>query len=118
MRRRSSLYVIQIILSVYSTVMSGLWLVVAIYQPRYGRGISSSSHTSMVLSPSTASVLSTLFSRTIEMSFVTVFVACLGQVLSRRAFVRQAKGVTLADMTMRNWVVVSHDGSVITEASD
>ncbi|KXJ87644.1 hypothetical protein Micbo1qcDRAFT_108050, partial [Microdochium bolleyi] len=111
-RRRSSLFIIQIVLSVYSTVLSGIWLVVALYQPRYGRGISSSSRSSVMLSPSSASVLSTLFSKTIEMSFVTVFVACLGQVLSRRAFVRQANGVTLSEMTMRNWVV--QPGSLFT----
>ncbi|OTA89973.1 hypothetical protein M434DRAFT_398298 [Hypoxylon sp. CO27-5] len=46
------------------------------------------------------------------MSFVTVFVAFLGQVLTRRAFVRKAKGVTLAEMTMRNWVI--QPGSLLT----
>jgi hypothetical protein len=93
-------------LSIYSTAMSGLWLVVAIYQPRYGRGISSSNGPG-VLAPSTASLLSTLFAKTIELSFVTVFVAFVGQVLTRRSFLKRSKGMTIAEMTMRNWVIVS-----------
>ncbi|KAL2682464.1 hypothetical protein Neosp_006915 [[Neocosmospora] mangrovei] len=41
-----------------------------------------------------------------------VFVSCLGQVLTRRAFIRKAQGMTLAEMTMRNWVI--QPGSLIT----
>lgn len=92
-------------LSIYSTAMSGLWLVVAFYQPRYGHGISSQVRAG-VLAPSTASLLSTLVAKTIEMSFVTVFVAFVGQVVTRRSFMKRSRGVTLAEMTMRNWVIV------------
>jgi hypothetical protein len=95
-----------IISAIYSTGFSGLWLVVSIYQPQYGRGISSGS--GWQITPSTATLLATLAAKTIELSFVTVFVAVLGQVLTRRAFSRSSKGVTLAEMTMRNWVIVSH----------
>jgi hypothetical protein len=49
----------------------------------------------------------------IELSFVTAFVAFLGQVLSRRAFMKeQGKGITLAEMSMWRWVV--QPGTLIT----
>ncbi|KAI2463794.1 hypothetical protein F4781DRAFT_104660 [Annulohypoxylon bovei var. microspora] len=102
-KRWSWTFVVLASLSVYSTLLSGLWLFTSIYQPRYGRGISDSDGWKMA--PSTATLLCTLIAKTIEMSFVTVFVAFLGQVLTRRAFVRKSKGVTLAEMTMRNWVI-------------
>lgn len=105
------MYVILIILSVYSTLLSGLWFVVAIYQPRYGKGISSSSNVHAI-APSTASLVTALFAKTTELSFVTVFVAFVGQVLTRRAFVTGSKGMTLAEMTMRNWVI--QPGSLFT----
>jgi hypothetical protein len=42
----------------------------------------------------------------IELSFVTSFVAFLGQVLSRRAFMKeQGRGVTLSELSMWRWVV-------------
>ena len=97
-------------LSIYATIMSGIWLVVAILQPRWGRGISSR----YGLNPSSATTVSALVSKTIEMAFVTVFVACLGQMLTRRAIVRKASGMTLSEMTMRNWVI--QPGSLITHA--
>lgn len=96
------------ILSTYSTIMSGLWLVVALVQPRWGRQISSRHG----LQPSTATVLATWVAKTIEMSYVTVVIAFIGQVLSRRAFVRGSRGMTLAEMTMRNWVI--QPGSMFT----
>lgn len=88
--------------------MSGIWLVVAIIQPRWGHGISSSRG----LLPSTGTVLAALVSKSIEMSFVTVFISIIGQVLTRRSFVRKSRGMTLAEMTMRNWVI--QPGSLIT----
>ncbi|KAI0377266.1 hypothetical protein F5Y04DRAFT_264626 [Hypomontagnella monticulosa] len=109
-KRRSWTYIVLAVLSVYSTFLSGLWFITSIYQPRYGRGISSSDGWKMA--PSTATLVCTLLAKTIELSFVTVFVALLGQVLTRRAFVRKAKGVTLAEMTMRNWVI--QPGSLLT----
>lgn len=57
------------------------------------------------MSPATASTLFTLFAKTIELSFVTVFVAFLGQVLSRRSFVKASRGVNIAELTMRTWVL-------------
>lgn len=93
--------IIILILAVYSTVFSGIWLVLAIVRPRYGRRISTYSR----LPPTTASILCTAFAKSIELSFVTVFVAFLGQVLSRRALIKASKGVTIAEMTMRAWVM-------------
>ncbi|KAI8633886.1 hypothetical protein F5Y19DRAFT_256828 [Xylariaceae sp. FL1651] len=109
-KRWSWLYITLALLSVYSTGFSGLWVVVSFYQPVYGRSISSGS--GWQIAPSTATLLATLAAKTIELSFVTVFVAVLGQVLTRRAFSRTSRGVTLAEMTMRNWVI--QPGSLLT----
>ncbi|RYC63216.1 hypothetical protein CHU98_g3002 [Xylaria longipes] len=109
-RRGSWLYVTLILLSIYSTAFSALWLVVSIVQPLYGRSISTGAGWQII--PSTATLLTTLVAKTIELSFITVFVAVLGQVLTRRAFSKLSPGVTLAEMTMRNWVI--QPGSLIT----
>nr|XP_036584947.1 uncharacterized protein CTRU02_04916 [Colletotrichum truncatum]KAF6794715.1 hypothetical protein CTRU02_04916 [Colletotrichum truncatum] len=90
-----------IALSIYSTGLSCLWFVVAVVQPRWGPTISSSGG----IAPSTATMVCAMFAKTIEISFVTVFVAFIGQVLTRRSFVKKSKGMTLAEMTMRNWVI-------------
>ena len=97
-----------LILSVYSTIFSGIFVVIALKGFRYGRSISTGGN----LSYSTASLLTALFAKTIELSFTTVFVAFLGQVLSRRAFMKRGKGVTLAEMNMRNWIM--QPGTMIT----
>lgn len=97
-----------LLLAVYSTVFSGIYLFVAIRKPRYGQHI----HSAGKLSPSTATLISAIFAKTIELSFVTVFVAFLGQALSRRAFVRNSNGVTIAEMSMRSWIM--QPGSMIT----
>lgn len=109
-KRTSWLSLTIFLLSIYSTVMSGIWLVVAIVEPRWGHGISSQQG----LNPSTATTVCALVAKTIEMSFVTVFVSFLGQVLTRRAFVRKTSGMSLGEMTMRNWVF--QPGSLITHA--
>ncbi|KAF7542998.1 hypothetical protein G7Z17_g11098 [Cylindrodendrum hubeiense] len=107
-KRSSWLSVTIYVLSIYSTIASGIWLVTAILQPRWGLQISSKHG----LLPSTATTLSALFAKTIEMSFVTVFVSFIGQVLTRRAFIRKSQGMSLAEMTMRNWVI--QPGSLVT----
>lgn len=88
--------------SIYSTVMSGVWLGAAIAQPRWGTTVSS--HGAMTLS--TASLVTAILAKTIEMSFVTVFVAFIGQVLTRRAITAK-EGMTLSEMSMRTWITVS-----------
>jgi hypothetical protein len=98
--RASWLSISILMLSVYSTIFSGIWLMLAMIQPRYAIISSRGS-----LSPSTASTLFALFAKTIELSFVTVFVTFLGQVLSRRSFVKASRGVTIPELTMRTWVI-------------
>lgn len=98
-----------IFLAIYSSVFSGIWLSIALRRPRYGKSITNSSS----VTPATASLLYAAFAKSIELSFVTVFVAFLGQVLSRRAFARNSKGgITIAEMTMRAWVM--QPGTMIT----
>lgn len=97
--RGSWLAVSILILSVYSTVFSGVWLIVAIMKLQYGRTVSRGG-----VPITTASTLYAAFAKSIELSFVTVFVAFIGQILSKRALL-QARGVTLAEMTMRSWVM-------------
>lgn len=52
------------------------------------------------------------FAKTVELTFVTVFVAFLGQVLTTRAMKNHVKGVTLADMSMRSWIM--QPGTIFT----
>jgi hypothetical protein len=93
------------ILAIYSTIFSGIYLVIASTKPTYGDKIHTKRGSAKGgMSLATATLLSTFFARTIELSFVTVFVAFLGQVLSRRAFRKQSRGITIAEMSMRTWV--------------
>lgn len=100
-KRTSWLSVYIIILSVYSTLISGLWLGVAIAQPRWGHAIQSGGS----LSLSTANLLTVIFAKTIELSFVTIFVAFIGQSLTKKAIHQQSDGLTKADMAMRSWIL-------------
>ncbi|KAI3395496.1 hypothetical protein diail_1282 [Diaporthe ilicicola] len=109
--RLSWLAVWLIILSIYSTILSGIWLGVAIAQPRWGHTISSGGS----LTLSTANVLTAIFAKTIELSFVTVFVALIGQVLTRRAMATNAAGMTMAEMSMRTWI--TQPGSLLANGS-
>ncbi len=97
--RKSWLAVSVLILAIYSTVFSGIWLVIAIKKIQYGRSVSRGGVPFI-----TASTLYTAFAKSIELSFVTVFVAFIGQVLSKRALLQQ-RGVTMSEMTMRSWVM-------------
>ncbi|RDW84840.1 hypothetical protein BP6252_02430 [Coleophoma cylindrospora] len=109
--RSSWLSVSIMCLSVYSTVFSGIWLMLALVRPRYGKAI----HSGGNLTPATASIVFALFAKTIELSFVTVFVTFLGQVLSRRSLVKTSRGITIAEMSMRTWVI--QPGFIITHWS-
>ncbi|KAF2272791.1 uncharacterized protein EI97DRAFT_405417 [Westerdykella ornata] len=109
MSRWSWVSVTIIILCLFSTVFSGIFLGLATKAPRYGRSISSQGS----FKPSDAILLTTVMAKLIELSFVTAFVAFLGQVLSRRAFMREhGPGVTLSEMSMWRWVV--QPGTLIT----
>ncbi|KAG6014834.1 hypothetical protein E4U54_004805, partial [Claviceps lovelessii] len=97
------------VLSIYSTVMSGMWLIVSVVQPQWGHKISSKGQ----LQPSTATLVTALLAKTIELSFVTVFISLLGQIITRRSFLKRTfGGMTLAEITMRNWVL--QPGSLMT----
>lgn len=89
------------ILALFSTVFSGMFMGIAIRAPRWGKQV----RTGGSLSPSSADVLTQVFAKLIELSFVTAFVTFLGQVLSRRAMSLSSRGVTLAEITMRNWIM-------------
>ncbi|KAF2730487.1 hypothetical protein EJ04DRAFT_545705 [Polyplosphaeria fusca] len=98
-----------IILCIFSTIFSAIFLGLAWKGPRYGRRIT----TNGSLKPSDANLLTSIMAKLIELSFVTSFVAFLGQVLSRRAFMKeQGRGVTLSELSMWRWVV--QPGTLIT----
>ncbi|KAI5262790.1 hypothetical protein E4T47_09198 [Aureobasidium subglaciale] len=83
------------------TVYDGIFLILALKGPRYNWIRKGGSMT-----PYVADLLTAFFAKTIELSFATVFVAFLGQVLSRRAFMKnQGRGITLAEMDMRTWII-------------
>ncbi|KAL4738377.1 hypothetical protein BDV11DRAFT_189787 [Aspergillus similis] len=96
-----------LVLAFYSTIFSGIYLVVAFIKPRYGQFIGVDGK----LAASTASLLSTLFAKTIELAYVTVCVAFLGQVLTRRAITKGSRGISISDMSMRTWIM--QPGSLI-----
>lgn len=98
-----------VVIALFSTVFSGIFLGLALKAPRYGRHITSHGP----LKPADAILLTSVFAKLIELSFVTAFVAFLGQVLSRRAFMKeQGRGVTLSELSMWRWVV--QPGTLIT----
>ena len=97
--RSSWLAISILVLAIYSTLFSGIWLIIAMMKLSYGHTVSRRG-----VPFATASILYTAFAKSIELSFVTVFVAFIGQVLSKRALL-QTRGVTMADMTMRSWVM-------------
>lgn len=88
-------------ISVYATLVSGLFLAIAIRGPEWPM-----IRTNGSLTPSNASLLTAALAKTIELSFGATIIAFLGQVLSRRSLsVRgSGKGITLAEMSMRNWI--------------
>jgi len=97
------------VLAIYSTVMSLLFFILAAKGQRYGRKI----RTGGSLNISGATVLTTFFAKTIELSFVTVIVALLGQALARRAYDKKVdSGITLAEIGMRSWIL--QPGTLVT----
>lgn len=95
-------------LSVFSTAFSALFLIIALRAPRWGHAIRSTGG----MTPSTANVLTQLFAKLTELAFVACFVTFLGQVLSRRAISKATRGVTLAEMNMRSWIM--QPGTILT----
>ncbi|KAF2005150.1 hypothetical protein P154DRAFT_518695 [Amniculicola lignicola CBS 123094] len=98
-----------VLLCLFSTIFSGIFLGLALKGPRYGKTVTT--HGS--LKPADAILLTSIIAKAIELSFVTSFVAFLGQVLSRRAFMKEhGRGVTLSELSMWRWVV--QPGTLIT----
>lgn len=98
--RRNWLSVVTILLAIYSTILSGIFVVIALNRPRW-----QSIGTNGRLNPSSAALITTILAKTIEMSFVTVIIAMIGQDLSRRASSRHRSGITLAELNMRSWIM-------------
>lgn len=88
-----------LLISLYSTTMSGLFMLIAIVKPQYYDKISNRGP----FSPSGATLLTAFLAKSIEITFVTVFLAFVGQRLSKQA--TQSTGLTLASVTMRGWVL-------------
>ena len=99
--RRNWLYVVAIVLSAYSSVMSCLFAFVAVDGPSW-----KTIRTHGRLSPSTAALLTTAVAKTVELSFVSTIIFLLGQQLARKAHSRRRRsGVTLAELNMRGWLL-------------
>lgn len=97
-------------LAVFATVFSGIFLIIALRGPRYGRLIRNGGS----LTPGSAAFLTSFFAKLIELSFVTVVVAFIGQALARRAFtLEHARGITLAELNMRTWIL--QPGTMLTQ---
>ncbi|KAL4788786.1 hypothetical protein BDV19DRAFT_398014 [Aspergillus venezuelensis] len=100
-RRLSWVPATVLVLAVCSTLLSGLYFVVALIKPRYGKFIGVDGK----MAASTASLLSMLFAKIVELSYVTICVAFLGQVLTRRAITKGSRGISISDMSMRTWLM-------------
>lgn len=96
-------------LAVFSTAFSIIFAVIASTAPSWGKHVRKHSN----LTPSLAAFLTSLFAKLIELSFVTVVVAFVGQALARRAHrLEDARGVTLAELSMRTWIM--QPGTMLT----
>ncbi|KAF2215468.1 hypothetical protein CERZMDRAFT_110142 [Cercospora zeae-maydis SCOH1-5] len=97
-------------LAIFSTAFSLIFLIIALRGPKYGRAIRNGGN----LTPSSAAFLTSFFAKLIELSFVTVVVAFIGQALARRAFkLERARGITLAELNMRAWIL--QPGTMLTQ---
>jgi hypothetical protein len=94
-----------------STALAALFVTLALKGQRYGNFIGNEFDSKITIS--TAILLTSVIAKTIELTFVTAFVAFLGQVISRKAFM-QNNGVTLSEMTMWRWVV--QPGTLFTQS--
>lgn len=102
-------WIVILIIAAYGTAMSALFLAIAVTEPRYGRRI----RTDGFLTISGAALLSTFLAKSIELSFVTLVIALLGQTLARRAHSKKGpNGITLAEIGMRSWIL--QPGTLVT----
>ncbi|KAK5937581.1 hypothetical protein PMZ80_010201 [Knufia obscura] len=105
-----------VFMAVYSTFFSAIFLVIALAKPRWGHHIGPRG----ALSYDSATLLSAFFSKSVELTFATTYVATLGQILTRRAFAksyfsRAQKGISIAEMNMRLWIM--QPGTLVTHWS-
>ena len=97
-----------VLLATYSTIFSGLWLAVALAKPHYGNVVMLDGP----ISPTLASILAAAIAKTIELSFVAVFIGFIGQYLSKKALQDEGGGMSIADMQLRTLVL--QPGALIT----
>ena len=102
--------VIPFILSgIYSTVGSGVWLAVAIHKPHWGTLVYPGGG---LITYETAGTLTTALAKTIEMSFVSFYLATVGQYLTRRASNYNVPGISLADLQLK--ILLLTPGTLLT----
>lgn len=102
-----------LVCSIYSTVMSALWLGLSVKRQRWVRFYTTDEG---IASPR-ADLVFALIAKSIEITFVTVFIAYLGQYLSHRAHLpKSSRGVSLAEMSMRTWI--TQPGSIVTNLAN
>lgn len=91
-----------LLLSIVSTSLSCLFFLVAAIGPRYRESVG----THGMLSASTAAFLTSLLAKIIEVSYVTLVVAYIGQTLARKAYSsKPTDAVSFAEISMRHWAV-------------
>ena len=105
--RKTWISTIILILSIYSTALSAIFLYLAARGPRY-KNISPHG----TFSFSTASLLCAAIAKSIEIASVTVFVAALGQRLTHIARQKSSKGISIADLMLRQWI--QQPGTLLT----
>ena len=100
------------VLSIYSTLLSALWFAISIAKPHWNNFVASYGG---VMTQSTASTVVAALAKTIELSFVTVILACMGQYFTRKAMSNNSSGITLGDLQLKTLIVLP--GTLITQFS-
>ena len=95
------------LVTIYSTLLSGVWLAVAIRKPSWDNFIHSTAST-----PTNASTLAAALAKTIELSFLTSFIAMLGQYLTCKASNGNTSGISLAEVQLK--VLLVQPGMLVT----
>ena len=94
---------------IYSTLISGAWLGIAIAKPPWPFV----SYTEGIWSANNTSTITTAISRTVELSFVTFYLTMLGQYLTRKASNNLSSGISLADLQLKVLMVLP--GTLFTQ---
>ncbi|CAG8959736.1 hypothetical protein HYFRA_00001642 [Hymenoscyphus fraxineus] len=88
-----------LLLAVYATVLSGISLAIAVWQPQYGKWISPNG----LIIPSTADLLFSIIAKSIEIASVGLYMTFLGQCLTKRCL--RSRGIGLPDIAVREWLL-------------